>query len=109
MIMEQNEYVHAKSDDIIGKIVTPAIAAKREQFLTLERERSSAAVQTKVSLSSSLPPKNSYDTEQTLTGDQCTAPDIDDTAARMRLRATCGLSTATQAQSQAPAKEVREV
>ena len=71
MIMRQNEYIHAKGDDIIGQIVTLAIAAKREQFLTLERERSSAAVQTKISLSSSLPPKNSYANEQTLTGAQC--------------------------------------
>ena len=71
MIMKQDEYAQLKSDNIIGQIVTPALAAKREQFLTLERERSSAAVQSKISLSSSLPPKNSYANEQTLTGAQC--------------------------------------
>ena len=105
MIMRQNEYIHAKGDNIIGQIVTPAIEAKREQIHTLERERLSAAVQTKVSLSSSLPPQNSYDTDQTLTGAQCTAPEINDTAARMQLNTKCGLSTANQAQIPDPASK----
>ena len=35
MIIKKNEYIHAKSADIIDQIVPPALAAKREQYLTL--------------------------------------------------------------------------
>ena len=65
MIIKQNEYIHVKSDNIRGQIVTPALAAKREQFLTLERQRLSEAVPAKISLSPSLNPENSYVTEHT--------------------------------------------
>ena len=79
MIMKQDKYAQLKSDDIIGQIVGPAVGAKREQCLIFEREISSAAVQARVSFSTSVTPTKSYDTEQTQTGAQYTAPQIEGT------------------------------
>ena len=105
MIIKKNEYIHAKSTDIIDQIVPPALAAKRKQFLTLERQRLLAGVSAKIFLSPHLNPQNSYVTEHALSEAQYKAPELDNTEARMRLRANCGLSIATQAKLKAPLRK----
>ena len=51
MIIKQSDVIYGKCSDIIGQIITPALQAKRDQFLSVEKGKKSAAIQTKTHVS----------------------------------------------------------